>query len=868
MNALFRWVSLRHFFHEAPRTLLTVLGIALGVAVFVSIRLASTSALASFSDTVDAVAGKANLQIVADTDGFDENAFPRVRSTAGVRAAAPVVELYAAARAGGPLPAGVTPAMDDRGGYDETVLVLGLDLFSEGPFVRYEEETTSPLDRSPLEFLADPRGVAITRTLARRHGLESGDTLTVLSAGRPQPLTVRRIIESEAFQQAFGGNVVVLDIGVAQEVFQRVGRLDRIDLIVDPGERDDLVRRLELVVPENARVDTPAGRSNQVENMVRAFELNLTALSFIALFVASFLIFNAVSMAVLRRRQEIAILRALGTTRGAVRTLFTVEGLVLGVLGSVIGLGLGTLFARVTLGAVSRTLSDLYLVRHAEQLTLDAPTYVIGLVLGIGIAFVSALAPAIEAAGTPPGVAMRQGTFIEGRRIPVGRLTLAGVAVLLLAAAVAVWTVWEHQPYGGFASAFLVVVGFAMIAPAVALGVETAAGPPLRKLLGIEAALGARYLREAVARTSVVIAALMVSVGMMVALSIMVGSFRRTVDVWIGQSVRGDLYVEPVGHRLDLSSSVMPPDLVAAARELPGVAAVDSYRGTRVPIGDRVAFVAGVDFAVQADYGNLQFMEGRGRDVLQRALSDGSVIVTESFHHHRRVSAGDTISLATPTGEKRLRVEGVFYDYTTDAGAILMDKGLFARLWDDPRTESIALYLEDGADIDEVRHAFLELVGGRIVLHVIPNQALRDRVLTVFDQTFQITWALQAIAILVSVLGVIGALTALILQRGREIGVLRATGALRSQIRTMVLVESGLLGLIGALLGSACGVALALLLVHVINRQFFGWTIRMTVEPGIFVQALLLMVVTALISGIVPARLAASRVAAEAMRIE
>jgi putative ABC transport system permease protein len=254
-------------------------------------------------------------------------------------------------------------------------------------------------------------------------------------------------------------------------------------------------------------------------------------------------------------------------------------------------------------------------------------------------------------------------------------------------------------------------------------------------------------------------------------------------------------------------------------------------------------------------------------EILERARAGGSVIVSESFHHHQRVAAGDTIELATPSGLARLLVEGVYSDYTSDAGAVLMHRDLYARLWQDDRTESLALYLDPGVSVDATRLAVLARAGDTL-LDVVPNQTLRARVLTVFDQTFQITYGLQIIAILVSVLGVIAALTAMILQRGREIGVLRAIGARRAQVRRMVLVESGLIGLAGALLGSVCGIALSLILVHIIHRQFFGWTIRLTIEPGTFVQTLLLMVGAAVLAGIGPARMAATRVAAEAMRME
>jgi putative ABC transport system permease protein len=867
MSVLYRWFTLRHLAGEAPRTILTLIGVALGVGMFVSIRLASTSALASFSDTVDAVAGTANLQITSDTDGFDERVYLTARSAEGVRAASPVIEQYVAGRAGGPLPldAAGTPGRERRAGYDETLLMLGLDVLGEAPFERYRPAAAD--SGSPLAFIADPRGVAITSAFADRTHLGIGDTLTVLSAGRPVALNVRQILASESFEQAYGGHVIVLDIGVAQTLFHRVGRLDRIDLIADPARVDAIAMSLREQLPPVVQVTTPAGRTRQVESMVRAFQLNLTALSFIAVFVAGFLVFNAVAMTVLRRRREIGILRGLGVTRGELLRQFVTEGLFFGVAGGALGLVLGTLFARLTLGAISRTLSDLYLIRHASQLTPDPATYGLGMAIGVGVALLAAFAPALEAASTPPGHTMRQGTLIEARRIPISRWSWLGVALLLASAASAWWTVTDRHPEGGFVAAFLALGGFSCLAPGFTLALVAWLARPIRALFGIEGLLGARYLRDAIARTSVVIAAVMVSVGMMVALSIMVGSFRRTVDVWIGQSVRGDLYVEPVGHRLNLGSTVLPPALVDSIRALPGVAAVDSYRGARVPIGDRVSFVAGVDFEVQARHGRLQFMRGMAPEILERARAGGGVIVSESFHHHQRVAAGDTIELATPSGLARLLVEGVYYDYTSDAGAVLMHRDLYARLWQDDRTESLALYLDPGVSVDATRLAVLARAGDTL-LDVVPNQTLRARVLTVFDQTFQITYGLQIIAILVSVLGVIAALTAMILQRGREIGVLRAIGARRAQVRRMVLVESGLIGLAGALLGSVCGIALSLILVHIIHRQFFGWTIRLTIEPGIFVQTLLLMVGAAVLAGIGPARMAATRVAAEAMRME
>ncbi len=380
--------------------------------------------------------------------------------------------------------------------------------------------------------------------------------------------------------------------------------------------------------------------------------------------------------------------------------------------------------------------------------------------------------------------------------------------------------------------------------------------------------LGTRQLADAVTRVSVVVAAVMVAVAMTVSLTLMVRSFRATVDTWIVQSIRGDLYVEPYGHREAGNATALPAAFVAAVERLPGVRGVDTFRGTRITVGDRTAYAIGIDFDVQRRLGGQRFVHGGAASILARARARGEVVVTESFARHFDVTQGDSLTLDVPAGRARLRVAGVEYDYATDAGIVYMDRSLFARLWHDDRTESLALYLTPGTDPGVTRERLLALAGPDLVLAITPNRALREWALAVFDQTFQITWALQGIAMLVAVLGVIGTLTALVMQRGREIGVLRAVGALRRQVRAMVVWESVWIGAIGSLMGCACGVALALVLVHLINEQYFGWTIRLIVAPGVLVQAVAIVTLTAAVAGLVPARLAATRVAAEAMRME
>ena len=867
MHAILRWISLRHAILEPGRTLLVLVGIAVGVGVFVSIRLANRSAMGSFAETVDAVAGKANLQVRAQGGGFDERLLDDIRSSPGVQAAAPVVQVSAAAAGGAVRPSGRVLARGDHGPFSESLLVLGLDLTAEAPFGRVPAVDATGL-AAGLALLSDPRGIALTATAARRLGVATGDRVTLLVSGRPEVLNVRLLLQAEELQQAAGGSLAVMGLAAAQDLFRRGGRLDRIDLLVEPSRRDEVQARLRRVLPSAVQVDLPEGRSRQVESMVRAFALNLTALSFIALFVAMFLIFNAVSMSVVRRRQEIGMLRSLGLTRGQVVGLFVGEALFLGVLGSAVGLLVGTLLARFTLAAIGRSITSLYLQVYAHRVIPDEASYLGGLLLGVAMSGLAALAPAVEASTTPPGLTTRQGAVLEARPLPVRSWAVAGVLLLLLAGLVAGWTVTARHPEGGFVSAFLLLLGFSLIAPAHTLLGERLLSPLAGRAGGVEGRLAARYLVDALARASVVVAALMVSVGLLIGLSVMVDSFRKTVQVWVNQTLRGDLYVEPAGRSLTASATALDPEFVARVRALPGVEAVDTYRSEQVTVNGRLAALIAIEFEVQAARGRLHFTQGEAGAVLHGARERSEVIVTESFAFRHRVDVGDRVELPTPTGSRDVRIAGVFYDYTTDAGAILMDAGLYRRLWGSDRTESLALYLRPGLSPDTLRPAILSAAGPAVLLSLTSNRALRRRVMTIFDQTFRITYALQAITVWVAVLGVINSLTALITQRAREIGILRAVGAEKRQVRKMVLWESGLLGLLGSSLGLACGLCLALLLTFVINKQFFGWSIRFALDPLLFGQTVLLIVGSAVLAGLAPARLAAGRLPAEAMRVD
>ncbi|MGW8220926.1 MAG: ABC transporter permease, partial [Syntrophobacteria bacterium] len=395
MIRLWRWFCLRHLISYKGRALLCLLGVALGVAVFVGIKTAASSALTSFRDTVTSLAGNTQLQVTGQGNGFPEDLYAAVASAEGIRAATPVMEFNVLATA--PL--------------DEPLLMLGIDVLSDQDFRQYHFVESAHGTGAILSFLTEPGAIALTEKFAQRHGLKVNDQLGILSGSKRLTFTLRALLKLKGPAGALEGNVALVDIAVAQEAFDRIGRLDRIDLLLEKQAHTKAVMaQLQKLLPADVRVESPQRRLGRIKEMVDAYRLNLLALSLIALFVGIFLVFNAVAFAVSKRRYEIAMLRVLGTQRWQILGLFLGEALLVGLLGALLGVGLGLVMAKLALQAMSQTISELYLLVRAESLSLSPLIILLGAGTALGVALLGGLAPSLEASRTLPSEALYRGS--------------------------------------------------------------------------------------------------------------------------------------------------------------------------------------------------------------------------------------------------------------------------------------------------------------------------------------------------------------------------------------------------------------------------------------------------------------------------
>jgi putative ABC transport system permease protein len=870
---LFR-ISLSHLAQYPGRTILGILGIALGTAVYLSISLAAASALQSFQNGVTAVTGKAQWRIQAPGAALDESLFVKVRGLPLVKAAAPAVESI----------------LELTGRQQGPVLLLGIDPFSERPFRDYDfSQDTSLSDTVWSDFFTQPGAVLASQPLASRLGLKPGDALSVMVGARRHDLRIVGIFSSQSGLYPFDGAVLLMDMGPAQELLDRVGGLDYID-VIGAGPAADVQTALQRVLPPGAEVVQPAAQGSRTEGLVASYRLNLTVLSAIALFVGMFLIYQSVTLSVVRRRREIGLLRTLGMTPGQVMLLFLAEGLASGLVGGFLGLILGVGLARGVLGVMTQNLSSLYMPVVAHEVWVRGGLMLQAWGLAMFATLAAALLPAREAARTQVRAVWHREELEEKIETRAGLIFGWGLAALVLAGVGASWKMGAGPPWPGFAAAFLILLAFALFTPLTARMLGLGLQPVFRKILGPAGDLGCRYLAGSLSRSAVSIAALACALGMLIAVTVMIGSFRQTVNNWVSRAISGDIFFGPAVFSTAAYDQYLPPEVLPELRQDPDVADIYLYRCVRIPFKDRYILVIGGSFDVLARHGGLWFRRGDAGAIMEEVggrgegqtapppspkppsptplggIGDaggdlnpastgtqGVVVISEPLAEAFHLQEGGAITLPTPSGPQKLAIAGVFYDYRTDGASVWMDISQFRRFWHDTHLNAVRLYLKDPAKVPQVQARLQERYGHRYRLLTLSHRDLRNGILRIFDETFALTYALEGVAVVVAVFGIITTFLVLIMERERELALLQAIGASRRQILGMVLVESGLASFLSFILGAGCGSVLSLLLIFVINKQAFGWTIHLHWVPGIYVQTFFLVVGLGLAAAAYPA---------------
>lgn len=834
---LFYRLMLRPLLQEPVRAALTILAVALGVAVVLAIDLAGAAATGSFRTSIETLTGGNSLEVIA-AGGVPESSVAIIATL--------------------PYAIRVSPRIEDSATFLEskqTLPLIGLDLIAQANSSQSSAPDTlhagdlfaSP--RDALRDLQDPESIWVGASLKKK----VGDRISLIIGDQVHTFTVRGVYPDSNGNES----AVILDISAAQRVLHRFGRVDRILLHVpETPNLEKWQERLRAVLPPGVEVRPEGAGTEENRQMLSAFRWNLQLLSYIALIVGAFLIYNTISVSVVRRRPQTGIVRALGARRGTVLAAFIGEAAFFGLLGTALGLPLGRALASGAVKLMSATVESLYVSSRPGTVELSLRSVALAVAIGVGVAILSAYSPAREASFVPPVEAMARGRREYQARVQKTR-DLWFALVLALAGAISAYApAVKGKPLFGYLAAILLVLACALAIPAFTHAMIFRFSRSLRKIMGIEAFLASRSLFASLRRTSVLVGALATAIAMMVSVGIMVGSFRETVRIWMNGRLPADLYISPAGRPAPDRHPAISLELANAIARLPGVAWMDRLRAYEISYQGMPATLASVDLSSLRAEEHSNFLSGRRADAAFEQIRDtNGVLVSEPFSYKHHIRAGDVITLPLGAARPAFRVADIYYDYGSERGTILMDRQTMLRYLPDPAPSNLAVYVALNFSAESVRKEIVRASADYRVF-ISSNRDLRVEAIRIFDRTFAITYALEAIAVLVAVIGIAGALLALVIDRRRELSLLRFFGASAGQIRKQILVEAGILGLLANVAGLFLGLSLSLILIYVINKQSFGWTIRFHWPVAVLLVALGFVYLATVLAGFYPAQVA------------
>jgi putative ABC transport system permease protein len=848
---LLRLISWPYFRKHVLRTILTVAGIVLGVAVFVGMHTANQSVLFAFSTTVDRIAGKTELQVTAGETGFEEDVLEKAQSAASVRVAVPAIEAV------------VDTNLTGQG----NLLVLGVDMTGDRTLRDYDLDSgdDAAID-DPLVFLAQPDSIILTRQFAEANHLGVNGKISLGTVLGPRDFTVRGIMKAGGLTSAFGGNIAIMDVYAAQKMFGRGRTFDRVDIGLAPGHTvAQAERELKALLGDGFEIQPPSGRGQQFEAMLAAYSMMVNISSLFALFIGMFIIYNSFAIAVTQRRSEIGILRALGATRAQIRWLFLGESAVTGVIGSIGGVVFGMLIARGIAASIGTLINDVYgVAQRAGDVSTSPALLMSALAIGIATSIVAALIPARNAARVDPVQALQKGKYqtlsnAESR----WRVALAAIACVVSVGCL-VFSQVRAAFYVGYALAVVVAL---LLSPMLSVALARALRPLLRAARPVEGALAADSLIQAPRRTSASVAAVMLSLALVVAFAGMARASYDSIIGWMETAFNPELFVAP-SQNIVIRTIRFPESMHDELAAVPGIARVQSVRDARTVFRGTPIMVVAVDVKSISETARREPLEGNADDMYRRTAAGKALMVSDNLAQLQHLRIGDILELPAPYGTIRLPVAGIVLDYSDQQGTILMDRTLFQTYWHDDSVNIFRVYLAPGVNVPDVRRRILEHYSGKRQVFVLTNQELKNYILKVTDQWFGLTSVQIAVAVLVAILGIVNTLTVSITDRRRELGVLQAVGGMHAQIRRTIWIEALSIGALGLILGFVLGAINLYYILEIVHRDIAGMRLDYQFPTTVVAALIPTILVAAFVAALWPAESAVRGSLVEALEYE
>jgi putative ABC transport system permease protein len=825
---LIRVVVLKNMKREKFLTALSVIGVALGIGLFTGVKVASDKAVSSFESDIRGTNPYANYEIL-DTSGtdFPEDVYPSVRQTGE--------NSFPLLKADGYLPE-----------MKETVDIYGIDIVRAAKFLKLSPGKASGFQ----DYFRDLSGVIVTKAFAASHSLKKGDTLRTFVYDREFPLKVADVID----EAPLTANVFIMDLGNFQEYFGKTGFLSKIDVETD----DRTALKIQNILPPSLSIGRKDTAVQSQKSLIRSFRYNLQFVSLIAILVGIFLLYNTIFVSVVKRRTEIGILRGLGISKKTVVLLFIIQGMVLGVAGSILGVLVGQVAAYFSVTAVEKTITTMYHTIAISDYLIPKGDIVLALALGVMVSLAASAVPSLEAARVKPTESTKEGTFesrYTGRR---GTSALAGL-VFIAAGCVASYIDYSSMPYDfpflAYAGILLIILGFTFLSPSFLATLLRVLKRPVERVFPSAGVIAVGDMRGSIYRFSVALMSVAISCALIFALLTLIFSFRDSLKVWINKNIAADVYVKPASCRSNFCFFPLSDEVMKTVEGLHEVEGVDRFRTLRIDFHGRQIVAGFGDRDVRRRFGRLK-NAGERKPSPDNPGVDRTMGVSKFLGIKFGLRVGDPVEILTPKGAARFVVDDIFSSYSTTSGFVYLDRKWLKEYWGLDDATQLGIYLRKGVDVDGFIKRMKGTLPPRFSLEITNTAELRAKVLSIFDRTFAITYAIELISITVSLIGVINTLLALVLERKREVSIFRYLGGSWTQIRGIHVLSAGIVGVGGILLGGAMGPLMSVIFIEVINKVSFGWEIHFRV-PFLYLSLVTTMLfLITLSAGLVPLKVA------------
>ncbi|MFN2500456.1 MAG: FtsX-like permease family protein [Pyrinomonadaceae bacterium] len=824
------------------RLILTVIGIALGVAVFFAIQTANSALVDSLHLTIEKMAGRATLQIVAGEAGFSQDILNGVRGVDGVAIAEPVTETLATASIGA----------------SQRILILGLDTASDLALYNDTIDQNSFILKNPLAFSNRKDSVAITKSLGEKFGLKDGDRFSVDTQAGPIELTVRGLFSETGIGEVYDGNVAVMDIYSAQELFGKGERIDRIDIANTPDVTvDQLQSNLAARLPAGIDVVRPNLRGQGLENSITTMHAGFTIMSLLAISIGIFIIFNSFSISLSQRWKEIGVLRSLGVERSNIQRMFLVEASVLGFIGSLLGVAAGYWIARAALSTVVSVTATIYgFVASTPHIELDLVFAAAGIAVGIVASLVAASLPARNASKLNPALALRN---IETRHTgPVGS-KLNVVAGLVLIAGGLVLTRFTPPTVGNYFQMLFSVsmlLGMLLLLPLLLRVGARVLRPIMKFLFGAEGGIAVETMARSPRRTVATVGAILIGLSFVFSNASLVQSQKAALNRSIDKAIAADVLITS-SEQLHSRTYHFTEATANTIASMPEVARSNALRVTATQYnGVEVSLLAhemNAYFAISPDL----LDAGDAAEAREKTARGEGVLISNNMAFRWNIGLGDTLTIKSPGGELRLPVVGLLEYYRSENGTIFLDRQLYKRYWGDSDVDYLFLDLKPGIDRAIFKDNVLAAIAGSQRAFIYTHDEYKAWVSVLLDQFFMLMYIQMVVAVLVAAIGLVNTMMISVAERRRELGIFRAIGGLRRQVVKLVLLEAITISLIGFAAGVIAGALNTYFLINTAAKIVAGFTLPFTFPYQVMAAAIPLVIIISMISAWLPARIAA-----------